>query len=285
VPLAFGAATPAAAAPDTFVAAREGRIALLSARTGDVVRWLTEQIPGGGAPDPQLSEDRTTVVYSQGAGTCSSEIRSVPVSGGAPTTLVDTTHGVVSLPSRRGDAFAYYRSTCADGSTYPDATHEIVTVVSRHQSTIPVDGAAHGIVVGERFLLYVTEKDGATLLHMPDLYGELADSPTAPPSGCQWAAATWGPRDANDREQVVAAARCPTKDDPGNTVLYRLDADGRNRTEIGRMAAVNVRWLDYDASRTSLLLGMSAHVGGDECATVYGDPPRDITCAAWNPTW
>jgi hypothetical protein len=273
VPVTFGASTTAPA--DTFVAARDGRIALLAATTGEVVRWLTE--PGEGDYSPQLSVDRKTVVYGSTTTACTSEIRSVPVAGGRPSTLARG--GQLTVPSRRNGVLAYHSVDCeADGP-------EVVVVAPGGTRRFPVDGRLRGgITVGERFVLYVTERDGRTMLHMPDAFGELADNPTAPPSGCQWLAATWGSPDENDREQIVAAARCGSQDGDGDTVLYRLDADGKGATRFAEAGHLLVTSLDYDAAMNRLLLGIRDAAGEPE-AFVLADGLRRIPGLAEHPSW
>jgi hypothetical protein len=274
VPLWFGAFPARPPVPETFVAARDGRIALLDSASGQVVRWLTEQEPGGGAYDPQLTRDRRYVVYAQGAGTCSSEIRRVPVAGGPPVTVVGGGEGALANPSLFGTTYAYERTGCG-----PGAKHEVVMKNGTHIVTEPVDGdILGGVTMGDRFAVYVTTKNGVTRVHEPDANGELADSPSAPPAGCSWLAATWGDYGGDGRSVILAAARC------GETRLYRMDADGNGPVQVGKAAALLVTSMDYDSSYDTMVLGVGG--GGTQRAFTWrGGAVYEIPGVAQRPSW
>ena len=272
VPVRFGQPVE----PKVLVAAREGRIAVLSVDTGAVVRWLTEPVPGAGAYDPELSDDGKTVVYAQATGTCASEIRSVPVSGGPTTTLVPDTGTRLAHPSKRGSVLAYARLSCARGGDQWQVVARLPGRETVRDTTEPV-----GPVVSDRFAVYVTteDSDGGTLRTV-DVYGEFEDSATPAPEGCAWAAATWGPRDENDREQIFAAATCaPSTADEPQTRIYRFDADALNRRLVATVAVQEPASLD--------LAGDLLVVGSERNAayTYVDGTVRQVPGVASRPTW
>jgi hypothetical protein len=271
VPVTFGPATT----PATFVAARDGRVAVLSVATGKVVRWLTAATPGGGAYDPRLTPDGKTVVYAQGAGTCSSAIRSVPVAGGVPATLVAAGSAALAGPSRDGDVDAYVRTTCR-----PRPKDEVVMVNPGGPVVEPVRGGVAGgvTVVGGRFVVYVTRDGGTTFLHSADANGEFADVPTAPPAGCAWQAATGA--ESPDGPRVLAAARCS-----GDTRLYRYDIDLQHRTPAGRIGAVDVTSLDRTPTADDLLVGVVDGAGEDEAFVWRAGALTRVPGVAQRPSW
>ncbi|HVF04038.1 MAG TPA: hypothetical protein VNA20_04280 [Frankiaceae bacterium] len=271
VPVRFGQPVE----PKVFVAARDGRIALLSVDNGAVVRWLTAAEPGAGASDPELSDDGKSVVYVQSAGTCASEIRSVPVGGGEPTTLVPSGDGRLSHPSRRRDVLAYARLDCAAGNARWQVVVRTGGETRREDTSEPV-----GPVLGERFAAYVTTDAGGRRLRTVDVLGELADSETPAPEGCTWTAAAWGPRDANGREQLFAAATCaPSTTDEPQTRLYRFDADGLNRRTVATVAVPAPAYLDFAGDL--LVIGTA-----DDAAYTYVDGTlRQVSGRAGRPTW
>jgi hypothetical protein len=274
VPLWFGAFPSQPPVPETFVAARDGRIALLSSASGQVVRWLTDALPGRGAYDPQLTRDRRYVVYAVDTGTCSSEIRRVAVDGGAPLTLAGAGNQTFANPSLFGTAFAYERTGCG-----PGAPHEVVMNTGGHDVTVPVDGAiAGGVTMTDRFALYVTTKNGVTRLHQADADGQTADVPDAPPAGCSWLAATWGEYEGNGRYTVVAAARCG-----GGTRLYKID-HGSNLVLVGGAGALLVTSVDYTSSYDWLILGDGG--GGTQRAFTWRNGAlHEIPGVAQRPSW
>lgn len=279
IPLVFGDAT--ATGPEVMVAARDGRIAVISTANGEIVRWLTAAEPGGGAYDPALSDDGKTVIYVQASGTCSSEIRSVPVAGGTPKTLVGGGEGALRGPSERGDNLAYVRTLCQDGGS----REEVVVRGGGPVFVEKVDGAVRGgVVAGDRFVVYVTVKGDVTTLHSVDAYGEFADVPQPAPEGCAWEAVTLGARDDGGREQMFAAAGCSPRDEVVESRLYRLDADGKGRVLLATLPSLyGVRSLDY-ASDTFLLIGTQA----EESYVAYtyvGDTLRRVPGQALRPSW
>jgi hypothetical protein len=280
VPLRFGVVT--FPGPKAMVAARDGRIAVLSTATGSVVRWLTPVLPGGGASEPELSDDGKTVVYVQGTGTCSSEIRSVPVAGGKPTTLVGGGEGALSHPTRRGEALAYHRTECQEGGD----NQLIVLRTPAGVDTVRVEGVlTGGPVMGERFVAYTVREGTASVLHTVDVYGELADNPVQAPAGCLWLSPAWGPRDATERDSLWVAATCSPRDEVIETRLYRFDQDARNRTLVATLDDLRGGVVSLDFAGEHLVIGTTA-VKTDPMAWAYvGGTLRQIPGFALRPTW
>lgn len=276
VPVRFGEPVE----PKVIVAAREGRIAVLSAETGAVVRWLTEAVPGAGAYDPELSDDAKTVVYAQAAGTCASEIRSVPVAGGEPTTLVPASEGRLSHPSRHGDALAYARMRCAAGGN----DQEIVFRRDGTRTRVVPAVAPNGPVVRDRIAAWVTsEGRGGGWLHTADVYGELGETEVAAPDGCSWAAAAWGPRDTGREAALYAVATCaPSTAEQPQARIYRF-APGSTTYRLVAMVAVPLpRFLDVAGEH--FVIG-SAN-GVSSAAYTYVDGAlRKVPGVAERPTW
>jgi hypothetical protein len=104
-------------APDTFTAVtRDGRIARVSAATGQVVTYLTEALPGGGPLELALTADRKTIYFSRGDGTCASHLATVAVGGGPENPLRGSgLHGPELWPAVRpaGTEIAFARYDCA----------------------------------------------------------------------------------------------------------------------------------------------------------------------------
>ena len=72
------APAPANEPPPYFYAIKNDRITQFASRTGDSIKYLTAQQPGGGLLDPQVVG--TDVYYLQGAGTCANALMKVPTS-------------------------------------------------------------------------------------------------------------------------------------------------------------------------------------------------------------
>jgi len=107
--------------PAQFVAVEGGRIGLYETKTGKRVRYYTEALPGGGASDPSVYENYSSILYVQGEGTCASSVRSVRFDGSPRETLVAAGGGRVASRPAMSDSgrLAYASSVCnrADGAT------------------------------------------------------------------------------------------------------------------------------------------------------------------------
>ena len=106
--------------PARFVAELKGRIAIVSANTGRVERYLTADQPGRGARQPTVSDDGRTVWFSRRDGTCAAHLASVAITGGRESKLPGSGEaGPEGLPlPRPGRAqIAYARADCDDRHT------------------------------------------------------------------------------------------------------------------------------------------------------------------------
>ena len=102
----FGQGNHAVTVPQYFYGVDSGRIAEFASKDGSLTQYLTQQEPGGGPSDPQLSDDGSVVYYLQGAGTCANALVSVAVQGHGTDTIatpedgyVITGYDVVRMPS------------------------------------------------------------------------------------------------------------------------------------------------------------------------------------------
>jgi len=104
-------------APKTFAAVTsDGRIALVSAATGQVVGYLTAAGPGGGPSELAPTADRKTIYFSRGDGTCAGHLATVAVDGGREIALQGSgLRGPEQWPAARptGTEIAFARYDCA----------------------------------------------------------------------------------------------------------------------------------------------------------------------------
>jgi hypothetical protein len=270
LPVTFAKAS-AAPMPSTFVAVRDQRVAVVSTATGAVVRYLTEWVSGGGSGAPELSADGKTVLFSQGGGTCSTYIQSVPYAGGKPTTLVPSrSDTVVIAPSRRGDVFAYTRVRCQPGKPYTEDVIDIVVTGPAGTTTLPVDGdVASGPVVGEDGrVAYVVVKDRTKTLWVDRTAFEA-------PAGWAWKAVTW-----DNLGRVVGAATNGSR-----TRIFAMDTGTREPMVLGDAGRLDVTSLDYDESYRHLLLGVRKMAGESSAYTYEGGVARLVPGSAGGASW
>ncbi|MCA1844180.1 MAG: hypothetical protein LC792_13540, partial [Actinobacteria bacterium] len=108
---------PGNGAPAQFVAESGGRIAVVSADTGRVVRYLTAAKPGGGAMEPTVSHDGRTVWFSRADGTCAAHVASVPAAGGDEEAVPGSGEAGAEgtpLPRPGRPQVAFARAACQD---------------------------------------------------------------------------------------------------------------------------------------------------------------------------
>jgi hypothetical protein len=122
--------TPTASAPTYFYAIKNGRVTKFASRNGAAIDYLTDPQPGGGAEDPQLSQNGKVVYFLQGGGACVNGLMSVSTATSdntQPTTsianpdagYVITGYSVDSqLPA--GTRYAFFEQAC-DSSANPQA--------------------------------------------------------------------------------------------------------------------------------------------------------------------
>jgi hypothetical protein len=133
VPVRFD--TTAATYPGQFVGIKNGRVTLFTSRNGAALKYLTEQQPGGGAGDPQLSTSGDLVYFIQGSGTCSNALMSVTTGGNHDVRRVaapDSGYAMSGYAAGPAGQFTFYETACS-GSTSPQA--RLVTVDARGQRT------------------------------------------------------------------------------------------------------------------------------------------------------
>jgi len=113
------ATVQAASYPQYFYGVKNGRVTKFSSKSGAAISYLTPPEPGGGASDPQLVGNN--VYYLDGAGTCVNALRSVPVTGGSPTTVsqpdtgyVITGYGIAAVDNRVN---SFFESSCNSAVT------------------------------------------------------------------------------------------------------------------------------------------------------------------------
>src|SRR2546427_11389584 len=104
-------------APKTFAAVTlDGRIALVSAATGQVAGYLTAAGPGGGPSELAPTADRKTIYFSRGDGTCAGHLATLAVDGGSEIPLQGSgLRGPEQWPAARptGTEIAFARYDCA----------------------------------------------------------------------------------------------------------------------------------------------------------------------------
>ncbi len=115
-----------AAAPGVFVAGDgKGGVGLYSTTTGELIRTLSAQGPGG--PDQQvvLSSDRGSVFFAQPSGPCSGSIVTAAVSGTSAPFAVVSRPGIIALapsPDPVSDEVAWVGQTCNGSGGQASAT-------------------------------------------------------------------------------------------------------------------------------------------------------------------
>ena len=206
----------APAAPATFVALTDpdtgpSAVGVFSSTTGELLRRLTPEAPGGGPSDPLITRGGGAVVYAAGAGSCASEIHRVALDGrSAPEVLVPGRGGPVLQPALApgGRRIAYVQASCDSGDTQ--------LVVHRYRTdAAPVvllrAGSAEGIHQprwsADGRLAFRTTGEGSGLHAVRARAGSPVRSADAP-AGCTWAAADWY-TNAQGRQRLLASADCP----------------------------------------------------------------------------
>ncbi|HVE99019.1 MAG TPA: hypothetical protein VNA12_07555 [Mycobacteriales bacterium] len=272
IPVSFGKATagpaPAPSAtqapmsgvyPAQFVGAHSGRIALFDTRSGDRVRYLTEEQPGGGASDPFVTDDGRSVVYVQGEGTCAASIRKIGIVARRAETLVQSKDGrVPSLPKVASDGTLAYAWTTCDPTTGGDT--EVVVGTKR----IPVQAPDHATVSdlawdpdGVRLAVvanFCCDGRGEVWLIDPAEVMTVSDGDRIGPDDgrCGWTGVAFT---ADNR--VLASEGCPGATD-GDALTSRV----RDLSDPDRRAMLTVtgrEWIDSvdaDGAGDHLILGV-----------------------------
>ncbi len=252
--------------PARFVAVLEGRIVVVSARTGRVERHLTGARPGDGARQPTVSSDGRTVWFSRDDGDCAAHLASVAVVGGAERTLPgsgDAGPEGSPLPRPARPQLAYARADCDE----PDTALIVGDVEGLggygQAGLVPLAwnrAGDHLLAVsadGERVRLLEIDDDG-------DIAANRAFNAVERTAGCRMGVLGFSP-DANDG--VVAVRRCGRSDEEVRDSLVLLRKDGRLRSTVVRLprGQIFVDHVAFDATGHSLLYSTTPSVeAGDD---------------------
>ena len=209
--------TSKAAAPPTFFVAQTDRyavqqaVALFATATGQPVRYLTPEQPGGGPSSPLLDPPGKSVVYVAGAGTCASDIYRVAVDGqSTPELLVRGSSGPVLEPAiaPAGDEIAYVQSHC--DSAVAELVVRRLTGGARAVVLYPAtQGEGVSMVRWGRngWLSFLTTQGPNRRLHtMTATPGGRVYSSQPAPTGCFWSGAAWFVAAGQDR--LLASQQC-----------------------------------------------------------------------------
>jgi hypothetical protein len=165
------------------------RIAVVSAATGKVLRYLTEAQPGGGPSDLTLNADRNVLYFARGDGSCAGHLARVPIAGGEEKPfLTGLSDADGSAPERHtalrstGTTIAFARANC-EGR---DDEVVIATLGSDPEvRTTRKEGGIQNLVWqkdGTRLLVY---SGGVTRAYSVDRSGRITGThPFPEPIGC-----------------------------------------------------------------------------------------------------
>ncbi len=114
-------------APPAVFAAGDGRggAGVYSTATGELIRTLSPQGPGGADQQIVLSGDRQSVYFAQPAGPCSGSILSAPVSGTSAPVVVVSHPGTLALapsPNPASSELAWVGVTCSASGSEESST-------------------------------------------------------------------------------------------------------------------------------------------------------------------
>ena len=250
VPVRFASAPPAppAAASGTYVAIRDQRVAVLSTGSGSVVRFLNDREPGGGASHPDLSPDRTSVVWSQGTGSCGAALRTSPVTGGGATAVGGTPGGAATMPAWAGDeGGVYVYDSCAEGATPTIRLHDLRTGADRELARL-ADVQALTASADGAFVAWITGS-GATLVSLDVAAKKETRIPAE--TGCRWRAVDIAEVTAAGYPRLITGHAC---DGPNLFVETRTPiAPGGDR--IAEVRRDGMFWrVSYDVTTFTLLV-------------------------------
>ena len=261
--------------PAQFLAELDGGLAVVSAETGRVDRWLTTEQPGGGAKEPALSPDGRTVWFSRGEGSCAAHLASIPLAGGKEEKLPGSGEAGperTPLPRPGHPHIAYSRLDCKEpgaalivGDLAGLEGHGqlgLVPLAWSRDGTVLLARAADG---DEARLLEVSER-GAIVRNTPLKLGDEN-------SECRLQAVGFSPDDNNG---FVAVRRCGMGESARRTLVL-LDQRGTYRKTVVRLPR-GQDFIDrpaFDPSGHSLLFS-SAPAAYEGSAA-----PRDPEISLW----
>jgi dipeptidyl aminopeptidase/acylaminoacyl peptidase len=257
--------------PVHFVAENGGRIAVVSADTGRVERYLTSAEPGGGAEDPSVSPDGRTVWFSRGDGTCAAHIASVPVGGGKEQKLPGSGEaGPEGRPlPRPGKAqLAWSRADCKGSDTALVVGDLRGREGHGQKGLVPLAWSRDG-----DHLLAVTP-DGAEV-HLLDvnqaglLEGDQVLAFADGTADCRLQVVDFSP---DDNDGYVAERRCGPSGEQARRSLVLLDRNGGFRRAVLRLPRGEdfVDRAAFDPSGHALLYSTAPSQYGDRAGTAAG---------------
>lgn len=265
--VAGGPAGSADGRPAMFMAALDGGIAVVSAGTGRVDRWVVAEQPGGRAKDPALSPDGRTVWFSRAHGSCAAHLASVPLSGGKEDKLPGSGEaGPEGLPLPRpgGHHIAYSRTGCEEPDTAL-IVGDLDGLQARGQSgLVPLAWSRDGTLL----LATAAGSDEARLLEVSEDGAIVRNHRLAPvdqTAGCRLRVVGFSPDDNNG---YVALRRCGVGESTRATLVL-LDERGAYRKSVVRLPR-GEDFIDrpaFDPTGHSLLFSTAPAQLDDDAAT------------------
>jgi len=220
--------------PAEFVAELDGRVVVVSAATGRVVRRLTAEAPGGGASQPAVGLDGRTVWFSRGDGSCAAHLAAVPAAGGPERALPGSGEAGpegTPLPRPGHDQLAYSRADCSG----PGDTLVVGDLRGLHAhgqvGLVPIAWSRDG----DHLLARASDRDQLHVLDVDDR-GAIADDRVLAPAdrtqGCKLAVVGFSP---DDNDGFVAFRRCSPSAGEARRSLVLLDRAGAVRDTVVRL--------------------------------------------------
>ncbi|HKY75669.1 MAG TPA: hypothetical protein VJS45_06000 [Acidimicrobiia bacterium] len=222
-----------ASRPAMFLAALDGGLAVVSAETGRVDRWLVAEQPSGRAKDPALSPDGRTVWFSRSDGSCAAHLASIPLSGGKEEQLPGSGEAGpegTPLPRPGLPHIAYSRTGCRE----PDSAlivGDLDGLQGRGQSgLVPLAWSRDGTLLlataadGDETRLLEVNEDGAIVRNQQV-------APVDQTAGCRLRVVAFSPDDNNG---YVALRRCGVGESTRATLVL-LDQSGQYRKSVVRL--------------------------------------------------
>ena len=261
--------------PAQFLAERGGRIVVASAETGRINRYVTGELPGGGAKEPALSPDGRTVWFSRGDGSCAAHLASVPLAGGKEEKLPGS--GEVGpegtpLPRPGRPHIAYSRIDCKE----PGAAlivGDLAGLEGHGQLGLrPLAWSRDGTLL----LASGADSDEARLLEVGESGAIVGNRPLElvdTKRDCRLQAVGFSPDDNNG---YVALRRCGLGESARRTLVL-LDQDGRYRKTVLRLPR-GVDFVDrpaFDPTGHSLLYSTGPAPNED------GTAASDVDVSLW----
>ncbi|HVF21263.1 MAG TPA: hypothetical protein VNA14_13620 [Mycobacteriales bacterium] len=286
--------------PETYVAIQDSRLALIKTTTGDRVRYLTTERPGGGVSFPEMAPDSTTVYFVRGEGTCAASIGAVSTTTLTERGVTKMTDVVPSLLSVSGDGkwLAYVRTKCAGDSPgdWSIVLRDLSTGAERSWSSSASAPESGGVVD------LATNADGSTVYFLHAAPSRPESDPalrvldtTAPGEVLEEHSTTWAfarqgcalrTVDVSTSYPDVVVA-CATS---GSALeVQALAADGKRRTLFSMVAGGGLlARADFVQPGTSLVLCLH-EIDAPGCDVYWwlpgSEPVRTAAGGAGYPTW